>query len=313
MGNSFWLSWEPGFIEFLQSFVNPILQKFLEIITFFGDKYAMILLLGFLYWGYNKELGKKISLYAVTALLSCVTLNNIVMRRRPYFDHKSIQCLKPRSSAGDPYNIVIQGYSFPSGHATNSISTYVALGLNIKNVVLKIILFVSPLIIAFSRLALGVHYPTDILAGWLISAIVIFVLSRIKNSYIVYGIMVALGVAGCFFSNSDDYYSSLGIAFGFIAAFIFEEKLVHFENTKSVFRMILRTIGGLAIFVVVDTVLKLPFSAEVLTSVTPLAFCIRTVRYTIASFVVIGVYPMCFQFFTKKFPPKQKKQLEETK
>ena len=300
MGNSFWLSWEPGFIIFLQSKVTPLLQKFFEAITFFGDEYAMILLIGFLYWGYKKELGKKIGLYATTALITSVALGNIVMRRRPYFDHEEIKCLKPRSSKGDPYDISIQGFSFPSGHATNSVSTYAALGCNVKKTWLKVVLFLIPVLIGLSRLVLGVHYPTDILAGWAVSALVILVISHIKNQYIVYLFMALLGIVGCFFSKSADYFSSLGITFGFIAGFIFEEKLVRFENTEKVFAMILRTLGGLVLFVIVDKLLEVPFSKEFLSSSTGLSFMVRTIRYTIASFAVIGVYPMLFGYIGKK-------------
>ena len=58
MGNAFWFDWEPKVIIFIQNILNPILEKIAEIITFFGDEYAMILILGFLYWGYKKDLGK---------------------------------------------------------------------------------------------------------------------------------------------------------------------------------------------------------------------------------------------------------------
>lgn len=304
MGNAFWFEWEPKFMVFLQSFVTPVLQKIFEVITFFGDEYAMILIIGFLFWGYKKELGKKIGTYAITALVTTVAINNIVMRRRPYFDHSDIKCLKPRASDADPYDIPAQGYSFPSGHATNSVSTYTVLGLNTKKTVLKVIFFIIPLLIGLSRLVLGVHYPTDILAGWFICALIIFIISRIKNQYIVYSLLALIGIAGCFVSKSNDYYSSLGIAFGFIAGFIFEDKLVKFTNTKNVFRMILRTLGGLIVFVIVDKALEIPFSKEFLDTASSLSFAVRSIRYAIASFVVIGVYPMLFGFVDKKILKK---------
>ncbi len=300
MGNAFWFSWEPGVITFLQSRVTPFLQKLFEAFTFFGDEYAIILIIGFLYWGYKKDLGKKIGLYFVSALVTSVALGNIIKRRRPYFDHDEIKCLKPRSDQGDPYDIAIQGFSFPSGHSTNAVSTYAALGFNVRNKALKVFLFLIPLLIGLSRVILGVHYPTDILGAWAISALLILLISSIKNQYIVYLLIVLIGIVGCFFSKSADFFSSFGIALGIIAGFIFEEKLVHFENTKKVWLMILRTLGGLVLFVLVDKILELPFSKDFLASSSGLSFMVRTVRYTLSCFAVIGVYPLLFRYVGKK-------------
>lgn len=300
MGNSFWLSWEPGVITFLQSRVTPFWQKFLEAVTFLGDEYAMVLLIGFLYWGYKKDLGKRIGTYFIMALMTTVSLGNIVMRRRPYFDHSEIRCLKPRSSKGDPYDISIQGFSFPSGHSANSASTFAALGCSTGKKVLKAVLFLIPLLIGLSRLVLGVHYPTDVLAGWAISALAILVISCIKNQYIVYLLIALIGIVGCFFSKSADFFSSLGIALGCIAGFLFEEKFVRFENTKKVSGMILRTLGGLALFILVDKLLEVPFSKEFLSSASGLSFLVRAIRYTAACFAVIGVYPMLFRMVGRK-------------
>lgn len=69
-----------------------------------------------------------------------------------------------------------------------------------------------------------------------------------------------------------------------LKVFIFEEKYVNFDNTKSVLGMIIRTIGGIALFFILDTVLKLPFSSEFLTSGTIVSLLIRTLRYAIVSF-----------------------------
>ena len=300
MGNSFSFLWEIDLIVFLQNIINPVLQKILEFITFFGDIYAMILIIGFLYWGYKKELGKKIATYAVSSLIISISLNNIVMRRRPYFDHNEIKCLKPRSSDGDIYDPVVQGYSFPSGHSVDSITSYGVLAANAKNKLFKIALFAFIFIIGLSRITLGVHYPTDIIAGWIVASLVIFIVSKIKNKKIVYISVLLLGIIGCFFNRSNDYFSALGIGFGFFSAFIFEEKYVNFANTDNVIIMIIRTIGGVLLFAITDKVLKLPFSNDFLASASMTAFLDRTLRYAIVSFILIGIYPMCFKLFKKK-------------
>ena len=77
------------------------------------------MIIGFLYWGYKKDLGKRVATYAVSALIVSISLNNIVMRRRPYYDHSEIKCLKPRSDEGDIYDTVVQGFSFPKASAAS--------------------------------------------------------------------------------------------------------------------------------------------------------------------------------------------------
>ncbi|HEX4819084.1 MAG TPA: phosphatase PAP2 family protein [Acidimicrobiales bacterium] len=76
--------------------------------------------------------------------------------------------------------------SFPSGHATDSAAFFVALGL-----VLAMFVFRRPLaraaalvagalttlVIGLTRLVLGVHWPTDVLAGWSIGVLVALVVT----------------------------------------------------------------------------------------------------------------------------------------
>jgi len=72
-----------------------------------------------------------------------------------------------------PYLAGFGGFSFPSGHSMNGAATYLGLALifagmlsRYRSALLAGALCLS-LVIAFSRVWLGVHYPTDAIAGWL--------------------------------------------------------------------------------------------------------------------------------------------------
>lgn len=79
------------------------------------------------------------------------------------------------------------GFSFPSGHSITSMFVYGMLILlirtNVKNKrkanILTGLLAIPMFLVGLSRIYLGVHYPTDVLAGWCLGIVVIVVLFRI--------------------------------------------------------------------------------------------------------------------------------------
>lgn len=77
-------------------------------------------------------------------------------------------------------------FSFFSGHASNSMATMMFLFLILKKYYKYIFLiFLYPLIFAYSRIYLGVHFPTDILTGYVFGAIFGFVFYKIYQKYFI--------------------------------------------------------------------------------------------------------------------------------
>jgi len=300
---TFFFDWEVRLMEWIQTNLPFLCNKLSQLFSAFGEQVVLVAILGFLYWCYDKELGKFVGVNVLTSLMWNPLIKNILIRNRPYMDHETIKCLRPVDKSADIYNISAQGYSFPSAHSSNAASVYVSIAVYCKKRILTVIAVVLPLLVGISRVAVGVHYPTDVLGGWALGlitlAVMVFLQKKIKNPAILYLLIVLTGIPCWFYCRSTDFYSSFGLIVGAFAGFLFEAKYVHFENTRSVVRSILRVLCGGAIFAVLDILLKLPFDRAFSDSVTIAAFAVRSARYAIASFTVMGIYPVLFKYTAK--------------
>jgi membrane-associated phospholipid phosphatase len=304
MGNTFYFAWEPALMHWLQAHMNAAAVGLASFVTLFGEEIAMVVILGFIYWCYNKKMG----IYLATNFCMVGILNpmikNVFMRRRPYFDNPQVACLKPVDSSADLYDINAQGYSFPSGHSSNSAVVYGSIARFSGKRWVKITALVITLAVGCSRFCLGVHYPTDVLCGWLLGVFGIFFFpwlqSKFPHKWMFYLLMVVIALPGCFFCQTTDYYTGLGMMIGFFAGNLVEEKYVRFENTTHVGKILLRLLFGGIIYFGLNILLKMPFDADFLASATAGAYAIRVVRYAINLFVIVAIYPMAFDKIGRK-------------
>lgn len=88
--------------------------------------------------------------------------------------------------------VVATGYSFPSGHTTNTMAFYTSISLialkYIENKTIKIAIVVCSYILAistgFSRIYLGVHYASDVLAGFALGLFIATLIFFIWDNYL---------------------------------------------------------------------------------------------------------------------------------
>ncbi|MBZ9608762.1 phosphatase PAP2 family protein [Clostridium estertheticum] len=155
---------------------GTIMDKVMVAITSLGDNGAIWIIMAIALM-VNKKY-RKIGFMALLALLLSailgeVILKNVVQRIRPSADIPAVDLLivKPLS------------YSFPSGHTTSSFAVAGVLAKHFKNYALEI--FSLAALIAFSRLYLYVHYPTDVLGGVLLglicSGIIVYLFNGISE------------------------------------------------------------------------------------------------------------------------------------
>lgn len=86
--------------------------------------------------------------------------------------------------------LIERGFSFPSGHSLLSMVAYGVLGVLVMRSRLPLgvrrgvvaVLGIVVLLVGLSRVWLGVHYPTDVLAGWTAGAVIVLVYARLTRS-----------------------------------------------------------------------------------------------------------------------------------
>jgi undecaprenyl-diphosphatase len=76
--------------------------------------------------------------------------------------------------------IVEKGFSFPSVHASLTMVIAVVMLCSLNKKIGVWLIFFSVLI-GISRVVLGVHYPVDVLAGWILGSIIGFVFIKLFN------------------------------------------------------------------------------------------------------------------------------------
>jgi len=79
-----------------------------------------------------------------------------------------------------------KSFSFFSGHATNSMASTVFMFMILRKYYNhSYLLFLFPLIFAYSRIYLGLHFPTDILTGYVFGATMGFVCYKLYEKFVI--------------------------------------------------------------------------------------------------------------------------------
>lgn len=303
MGNTLFFQWEVDLMIWLQTTMGAFGKTLAVIFTLLGDQLIVCAILIIIYLGINKKAGKTLLVSIVTVLLICPLFKNIVCRRRPYFDHDGIKCLRPVESKFDVTDVLGQGFSFPSMHSAASLTLYGTLALFVRRNFMTIIAVLMPLMIGLSRIMLGVHYPTDILAGWLIGLFGTFVMTKLQEKFpnrrVIYLIVILLGLCGWFYCTSTDFFTLFGLAVGIFGGFLFEEQFVNFEDTHNMLQRVIRIVGAMAIFLIVTEGTKFLIPADLADNGSFISHILRCLRYALGSFLCTGPYTLLFKKISK--------------
>ncbi len=142
---------------------NPILDPIMKGLSFLGNKGAFWVLLTIILLIFAKT--RKAGLASLIAIILTFVVNdlllkNMVARIRPYEVIEGLTIIVAKEHS----------YSFASGHAAIAFASSVGVFRYLPKKA-SVCLVVLAALIALSRLYVGVHYPTDVLAGTVIGIV----------------------------------------------------------------------------------------------------------------------------------------------
>jgi len=301
-------------IQFLQTF-SPTLDSLMETISFIGLPEFFLVLIPFIYWTIDRRIGIRSLLVLLYFDSITVSLKVLFHQPRPFW----LGGVKQLSAEGT--------YGIPSGHSGRSLAVSGYLATRIKKNWFWAIVILYILLVGISRLYLGMHFPQDVLGGWLLGILVIWAVTKWDNAVrawladkslstqIVIGILTALGIVLIGFiarfivagmpdpaewspynaeaRSATHFFTTGGAVFGAYAGYALMRQYARFDVKGTWGRRITRYILGIVLLLLLHYGLDTAFAA-IAPDESTLGYILRFTRYGLDTFWVTFLAPWLF-------------------
>jgi len=297
-------------LYFLEGIRNPVLDAIVAVLTELGGEVVFLAVGLMLLWCLNKRHGY----FMLTVCYSGIILSQFM----------KILCRIPRPWVKDPAFTIVEsareaatGYSFPSGHTTNMTCTAGSIAWITTKRWLKWLCVAFILLVAFSRMYLGVHTPLDVSVAMGMSALIVLLVGRLyekidQKPELMYAVFACVLVitsvytaytflwnfpadvdAANLASARTNACSLLGAALGLICGYAIDKKFVNYDVKAVWWAQIIKYAIGLALLLAIKSLLKTPLNAMLGENIG------RVARYFLMLLFTGAIWPMTFKFFAK--------------
>ena len=296
-------------LYWLEGIRLPILNEIMLFITMLGEETAFLALALVFFWCVDKRKG-----YFLMSVGFIGTMVNQFLKLwfripRPWVIDPDFTILEQAREAAS-------GYSFPSGHTQMAVGTFGAIAAGSNKRWVKAVCITLAVLVAVSRMYIGVHTPQDVLVSAVIAVILVLLLKKVTLSGHVLGMkallagMIAMSVGLLLFvqlypfpADTDVHnlqscvknaYTMIGSLTGVATVYLVEKRFIRFPEKAVLWAQILKSILGLGLVLAVKEGLRAPLDALFAGHMAA-----RAVRYFLIVVVAGMVWPMTFRWFSK--------------
>lgn len=214
-----------------------------------------------IYWCFDRASGARLLiLFLISAYLNTIA-KVLLDQPRPFQYDPRVKPLVPASGGG-----------LPSGHTQGAVVVWGYLAARVRQAWMWGLAGFLMIGIPMSRLYLGVHFPTDLIGGYILGAVLLVVYLRFASKAeawlvqkgIVWQLIVATFLPIVFIlislAGAVNSLNAAGILLGFAPGIILERRWIKFCSGGSLVRRLLRLVVGLIVIFAIWMGLKMAFS-----------------------------------------------------
>ncbi len=154
-------------LQSLGAWLSPVMKLF----TFLGSTEFYLLVAPAILWCVDSVLGVRLGLFLMVNIAVNAALKSAFHTPRPYWYSSEVKVLGNSEVT----------FSTPSGHAQNAVVVWGTLANRIKTRAAWVIAIIIIFMIGISRIYLALHFPHDVLLGWLFGAIMLWILLHFEK------------------------------------------------------------------------------------------------------------------------------------
>lgn len=289
----------------LESIRTPWLDTVMAAITHLGEETVFMVAALFVFWCVSKRHGYYLLAIGFAGTVLNQFLKLLFRIPRPWVLDSNFTIVESARAQAT-------GYSFPSGHSQNAISTFGGIARFTRRKWVRVAAIVVAVLVPLSRMYLGVHTPLDVGVAAVIAVALVFTLyplmersdSRHGVMGAVLAVMLALAVGYLLFvslypfpadvdaanlaSGVENAWKLLGATVGMLVGWWLDVRFIHFDTRAVWYVQLIKLVGGLALLLGIRAALKAPLAAALGAGAG------GAVRYGVMVLFAAAVWPMVF-------------------